>query len=177
MFIGYRTHIDREFVDNLYLLAPPFESSSYEQLQLACQYTNTPLEYKVYDPSIGKHIVNPIGVGLMYFFRMVHIAEEKISSRGIGSYSKKTLQPPRGRKHHGGQRCGEMETFCFAAHDGIENLTEILTTKSDCMGKKNKFLREALSSEYLTDTTKEEDMTPESVRLMEAYLKTVGIDL
>lgn len=173
---GYRTHIDKEFIDKLYVLAPPFESSSYEQLQVACKYTDTPLEYKIYDPSIEKYIINPEGVGYMYFFRMVHIAEDKISSRGIGSYSKKTLQPPGGRKNHGGQRCGEMETFCFAAHDGIENLSEILTTKSDCMGKKNKFLKTALASEYIKDIT-DDDMVPESVKLMEAYLKIVGIDL
>ena len=176
MFTGYSTHIDNEFISRLYLLAPPFESSSYEQLQLACQYTSTALEYKIYDPSIEKYIINPEGVGFMYFFRMIHIAEEKISARGIGSYSKKTLQPPGGRRNHGGQRCGEMETFCFAAHDGIENLTEILTTKSDCMGKKNKYLKEALASEYLKEVS-EDDMIPESVKLMEAYLKTVGIDL
>jgi len=84
---------------------------------------------------------NPVAVGYVYFLRMVHIAEEKLSARGIGAYAKRTLQPLGGRKNKGGQRCGEMETACIIGHDAPINLFEFLTTKSDCIERKNAYIR------------------------------------
>jgi len=168
--------IDEEFVNDLSIIQPPFESTTYENVLKACEYTNTPLEYKVHEPILDIDIVNKIGVGSMYFFRMVHIAENKIAARGIGSYSKKTMQPPGGRKNNGGQRCGEMETGCFIGHDGMENLAEVLTTKSDCIDLKNRYIREAIGSEFVKDSPVE-DTVPESVKLLENYLKVLGLTI
>jgi DNA-directed RNA polymerase beta subunit len=168
--------ISESFINKLTIIQMPFESVTYDQLHAACQYTNTKIEYKLTEPVSGYELVNKIAVGYMYFFRMVHIAETKIAARGIGTYTRRTLQPPRGRKTKGGQRVGEMETACFIAHDGLENLAEILTTKSDCIDAKNKWIRETIGSEYIKDTPVE-DMVPEGVKLFENYLKTIGIKI
>jgi DNA-directed RNA polymerase subunit beta len=70
----------------------------------ALEYTKTPAKYKMYDSVSNRWVYNPIAVGWMYFFKMIHIAETKLAGRGIGSYNKRTLQPLGGRKNRGGQR-------------------------------------------------------------------------
>lgn len=168
--------IDYNFIDELTLIQPPFESTSYSKVLEACEYTNTLREYKIFDPVAQTELINTIGVGYMYFFRMQHIAENKLAARGIGSYTRKTMQPPGGRKNRGGQRCGEMETCCLIAHDGMDNLFEFLTTKSDCLDLKNKYIREMIGSEFVKESPVE-DITPEGVKLFNSYLKLIGVTI
>ncbi|MCK5616476.1 DNA-directed RNA polymerase subunit beta, partial [Candidatus Pacearchaeota archaeon] len=130
---------------------------------------------QIYDPLSKTFLLNPIAVGYMYFFRMVHIAEEKIAARGIGTYAKRTLQPLGGRKNKGGQRIGEMEMACIVGHDAPHNLFEFFTTKSDCIDLKNEYIRQEIE----TDLVKEpEDISivPESVKLLNSYLTVIGVD-
>lgn len=167
--------IDEEFITNLTVLQPPFESCKIEDIQEAIKYTATKFKQEVYDPLSKTKFLNKIAVGYIYFFRMVHIAAEKLAARGIGSYAKRTLQPLGGRKNKGGQRCGEMETACIIGHDAPCNLFEFLTTKSDCIDLKNRYIREFIDTD-LVDDSKELDERPESVKLLNAYLTVLGVD-
>ena len=167
--------ITKEFIEQLTLIQPPFESVKMEDMKAASEYTGTTFKQKLYDPVSKQHIENEIAVGYVYFLRMVHIAEEKLAARGIGSYAKRTLQPLGGRKNKGGQRCGEMETACIIGHDSPINLFEFLTTKSDCIDLKNKYIRSFIESS-LVDETREVDEIPESVKLLNSYLTVIGVD-
>ncbi len=167
--------INEEFIQNLCLFQPPFESCKIEDIQEAIKYTQTKFKQTVYDPLSKTEMLNKIAVGHIYFFRMVHIAAEKLAARGIGSYAKRTLQPLGGRKNKGGQRCGEMETACIIGHDAPCNLFEFLTTKSDCIDLKNRYIRNFIDSD-LVDESKELDTRPESVKLLNAYLTVLGVD-
>jgi len=167
--------IDVKFVKDLSIIQPPFESACLEDLRKALEYTGTNFKQKLYDPLSMTEIVNEIAVGYIYFFRMVHIAEEKLAARGIGAYARRTLQPLGGRKNKGGQRCGEMETACLIGHDAPCNLFEFLTTKSDCIDLKNNYIRGFIESQLL-DESKELDTVPESVKLLNSYLTVIGVD-
>ena len=167
--------INSDFINNLTLIQPPFESCKIEDVQKAIAYTSTKFKQEVYDPLSKSKLVNKIAVGYIYFFRMVHIAAEKLAARGIGSYAKRTLQPLGGRKNKGGQRCGEMETACIIGHDAPCNLFEFLTTKSDCIDLKNRYIRDFIDTD-LVDDSKELDTRPESVKLLNAYLTVLGVD-
>ena len=167
--------ISKDFINSISLLQPPFESCKLPDIKKALGYTNTNFKEKIYDPLSKTHIQNEIAVGYIYFLRMVHIAEEKISARGIGTYAKRTLQPLGGRKNKGGQRCGEMETACIIGHDAPINLFEFLTTKSDCIDLKNQYIRRFIDP-HLVDDKKEVDEVPESVKLLNAYLTVIGVD-
>jgi len=168
--------ISLEFVDDLTLIQAPFESVTMDLTNQAMDYTNTPFEYKVYEPLAQDYLLNPVTVGYIYFFRMVHIAEERLAARGIGSYTKRTLQPLAGRKFRGGQRCGEMETACMIAHDGIENLFEMLTTKSDCITLKNDYIKAAIDIDpVISEDVTSDEIIPESVKLLHSYLTVIGI--
>jgi DNA-directed RNA polymerase beta subunit len=167
--------ITEEFIQNFTVIQPPFQSCRLEQVEEAMKYTGTEFKYKIYDPLSKVHLHNRIATGFIYFFRMVHIAEEKLAARGIGAYARRTLQPLGGRKNKGGQRCGEMETACLIGHDAPCNLHEFLTTKSDCIDLKNNYIRNLIESN-LTDNSKELDMVPESVKLLSSYLTVIGVD-
>ena len=167
--------IDDKFIEQLTIIQPPFESCKIEDVQQAIKYTSTKFKQEVYDPLSKTKFLNKIAVGHIYFFRMVHIAAEKLAARGIGSYAKRTLQPLGGRKNKGGQRCGEMETACIIGHDAPCNLFEFLTTKSDCIDLKNRYIRDFIDS-GLVDESKDLDTRPESVKLLNAYLTVLGVD-
>ena len=169
------TIIDEKFIDEFYLIQAPFESVTMQMMEQAMSYADTPFTQKVYDPVSEMEIENPINVGFIYFYKMVHIAEARLAARGIGSYSKKTMQPLGGRRNKGGQRCGEMETSCFIGHNAITNLDECMTTKSDCVERKTEYLKQVIESKEI-DLSGIENSKAETVRLLEAMLKTVGLD-
>ena len=167
--------IDVTFIKDLSIIQPPFESSCLEDLKEALKYTGTNFKQKLHDPLSATEIAHEIAVGYIYFFRMVHIAEEKLAARGIGAYARRTLQPLGGRKNKGGQRCGEMETACLIGHDAPHNLFEFLTTKSDCIDLKNSYIRGFIESQLLNES-QDLDTVPESVKLLNSYLTVIGVD-
>lgn len=167
--------ITKEFIDDFTIIQPPFESCKLEDLQKAMEYTGASFTSVLFDPLSQVKLKNEIAVGYIYFFRMVHIAEEKLAARGIGAYARRTLQPLGGRKNKGGQRCGEMETACLIGHDAPSNLFEFLTTKSDCIDLKNSYIRNFIGSNLIEDT-KDLDTVPESVKLLNSYLTVIGVN-
>jgi len=167
--------ITKEFIQDFTIIQPPFESCKLEDAKKAMEYTSTDFSQKLYDPLSQIHLNNPIAVGYIYFFRMVHIAEEKLAARGIGAYARRTLQPLGGRKNKGGQRCGEMETACLIGHDAPCNLFEFLTTKSDCIDLKNNYIRGFIESSLLEENH-DVNTIPESVKLLNSYLTVLGVD-
>ena len=167
--------IDEKFIKDLTLIQPPFESVTKEQIIEALEYTNTKPKYKIYDPLSKKEVENDIATGYIYFFKTVHIAEERLAARGIGSYSRRTLQPLGGRKNKGGQRCGEMETACLIGHDAMIDLHEFFTTKSDCIDLKNEYIRNYIETDLVPNKEVLVDI-PESVKLLGAYLTVLGTE-
>jgi len=167
--------ITKEFLENFTIVQPPFESCKREDIKEAMKYTGTKYTQKIYDPVSKEYLLNKVTCGYGYFFRMIHIAEEKLAARGIGAYARRTLQPLGGRRNKGGQRCGEMETACLIAHDSPCNLFEFLTTKSDCIELKNHYIRNYIERDLIEDNI-DLDAVPESVKLLNSYLTVLGVD-
>ncbi|OQB41679.1 MAG: DNA-directed RNA polymerase subunit beta [candidate division CPR1 bacterium ADurb.Bin160] len=167
--------IDENFVNEIKIIQPPFESTNYEKLMKAKKFTNSKFKQKLFDPASNNFIQNEISVGHMYFFKMTHIAEEKLAARGIGPYTKRTLQPLKGKKNRGGQRLGEMEVSCLIAHDAKENLKECLTKKSDSIDLKNEWLKNEINPNPFIKN-EDIDETIESTRILESYLTVIGVD-
>jgi len=179
-----------EDIHNLKLTfpAPPFESSTRQQLLNACIYLNPdlPKNFEAYfkqdsydelpdlSPLLEK-VIMPDGteryasVGYVYFYKLVHKASEKIAARSGGKLSKKTLQPVSGRRQQGGQRFGEMEVWALLAYDAILNLKEISGLKSDDLEKKiNHIIKQLYGSDV---AFKGQDL--ETVKLLKAYLSVL----
>lgn len=162
-------------LDNFFLIQPPFESVTWKELTAALKYTNTPFEYEVFDPISGKKIQNTVNCGYMYFMKLNHISQDKISYRGIGPYSAKTSQPLGGKSRKGGQRLGEMEIWAIIGHNAEKNLNEFISVKSDSIKLRNKYISEMMcNDELLLDS--DDDEVPQSLRLLQTNLKAIGLD-
>jgi DNA-directed RNA polymerase beta subunit/DNA-directed RNA polymerase beta' subunit len=73
----------------------------------------------------------PVTVGYQYFFKLNHLAADKIAARSTGPYEPITRQAVRGRRRSGGQRLGEMELWALCAHRADKLLRELLGPRSD----------------------------------------------
>jgi len=161
----------------IYTIQPPFQSTPPGDLLKAMEFVGAKSKIRIIDPTTNSEIENPISIGYMYFDKLVHRATEKLSARSIGPYNKKTSQPISGKSNRGGHRLGEMEVWALLAHDAKRFLNDILTTHSDSIGKKNKVLAEILQNPSLVSDDEDLDDKPQSLRVMEAYLNTMGLTM
>lgn len=173
----------KSIVENFYVIQPPFESASFENIKKLMIKYNSTVHHKIFDPISKKTIANSangngILCGYMYWMKLLHMAKEKFSARSISTYSYKTMQPIGGRKNNGGQRFGEMETWCLAAYDALYNLDETMTIKSDAIDQKYKYIANTLKGikvdEYVRNNNKKET---ETYNLLKNYLRIIGTDL
>jgi len=168
--------ITKDFVEELYIIQPQFNSITREDIDKIMKFTNTEYEVKIFDPNSNEYIENDIAVGYMYLMKLTHIAENKLAYRSINTSSRKTMQPTAGKKMNGGQRCGEMESGCAVSNDMPINQTEFYTVKSDCIDAKNNYLKQELNTEF-TMIKEDPDMEPETIKLLKANLRVLGIDI
>jgi DNA-directed RNA polymerase beta subunit len=83
------------------------------------------------DGRTGLPIKARIFVGVVEYFRLVHIASKKIHARSTGPRDPLTRQPRDGRRFGGGLRIGEMESSALAAHGSSRVLQERFRELSD----------------------------------------------
>jgi len=100
-----------------------------------------------------------------------------MSGRSIGPYSNKTLQPLGGKSNQGGHRFGEMEVWGILGHGAKNQLKDFLTTQSDSVGLKSKLLADIIRNPDLLNNLEEIDEQPQSLKLLNAYLKVLGIEI
>jgi len=182
MKTGIKKYLDAEMendaelcIKNLYLIQPPFDSISFDNVTNAMNYTNSKFEYDCFDPISNKHTLNPVAAGSQYFIKLNHIAKDKLAKRGVGPYSSKTCQPLEGKSRKGGQRLGEMEMWAMAAHGATDNLNEFLTTKSDSIKFRNRYISKMMNNDesILNDN---DDSVSQAIRLFQNSLISIGLD-
>ncbi len=159
---------------NEFLVVEPFsryETKGYinEAKQMGI---NTDPKFTLYDPRTGEPYENKITVGYRYFFKLNHLADDKVHARSTGPYTLVTQQPVRGKAQKGGRRFGEMEVWALEAH-GVPNLLhEMLTIKSDDVVG-----RAAAYKAIITNQKINPPKIPESFSVLEKELLGLGIKL
>ena len=166
----------QEAINKLRVTVPAYQSALPEQIMKCMMLVEARETFKINLPVLG-YIENEIACGYMYWLKLVHRARDKSSSRSIGPYSRKTSQPLGGKKRKGGHRLGEMEQWALASHGAKIFLKDLLTTHSDSSGLKNKVLADMLQNpDLVKDDDDEIEYRPQSLMLMDAYLKQVGME-
>lgn len=166
-----------EAIDKISLIQPPFNSISPEKLFELFKKHKVKIKQKLFDPELDLTYQNEISVGNIFYEKLLHRANNKISYRSIGPYSSKTMQPLGGKSKQGGQRLGEMEVWALLGHGSKEFLKNLLTVHSDSPGLKNKMLSELLQNEEIENIYDENDVKPQTLRLLDVYFKAIGINL
>jgi DNA-directed RNA polymerase subunit beta len=190
----YKPHRDMEFIEFLknakeseilayaQLLAekgiryacPVFEGLSLEEVKEQLKLAGLPEDGKVKlrDGKTGEYFDYPCTVGYMYLMKLIHMVEDKIHARSVGSYSIITQQPLGGRAHFGGQRFGEMEVWAAEAHGAAYALQELLTVKSDDV-----IGRTQLYKSIVRGDLPPEPSMPESFNVLVKKLRGLCIDV
>jgi len=114
-----------------------------------------------------------ISADYMYFTRLSHIAEDKISARSMESYDL-SGQPTTGKRKTA-QRFGEMEVWNLVAYNALPILNEFLNEKSDSFSRKLEFIYSVLTGNDLVLSNDRFDQ--ESLKIFKVFLYQVGLKL
>ena len=98
------------------LIFPPFQTPKRSDIIEAMKMCGLKTKYPLYLPQFDKKS-DPVAVGYIYVSKLEHIAEKKISSRGIGPYIEKTKLPTAGKARGGAQSLGEYDVYSLLAWD------------------------------------------------------------
>ncbi|MEK7151007.1 MAG: DNA-directed RNA polymerase subunit beta [Patescibacteria group bacterium] len=114
-------------------ICPAFIDPTEAEIRAELKKAGIPETGKVplFDGRTGEKFSQDVTVGVIYMLKLVHMVEDKIHMRSIGSYSLITQQPLGGKAQGGGQRFGEMEVWALEAYGASHTLQEIITIKSD----------------------------------------------
>ncbi|MCL5408588.1 MAG: DNA-directed RNA polymerase subunit beta, partial [Candidatus Omnitrophica bacterium] len=153
---------------------PVFESIKEAEIKELLIKIGLPKDGKsvLYDGRSGERFLQPVTVGYIYIMKLIHLSDEKVHARAVGSYSLITQQPLGGKAQFGGQRFGEMEVWALEGYGAAHTLKEILTVKSDdTKGRKKIYESIVKGLDY------KEDNLPESFHVLTKELNGLGFDL
>ena len=87
---------------------PIFDSINYEQLRhiLKQDGFNENAKMVLYDGRTGEKFLNEVTVGVMYYLKLSHLADDKLHARSTGPYSLITQQPLGGKAQFGRAESG-----------------------------------------------------------------------
>ncbi|KAH0998273.1 DNA-directed RNA polymerase beta subunit, partial [Candidatus Tremblaya phenacola] len=122
------------------------------------------------DGVTGKRFKYPATVGTMYYFKLHHLAEDKMHARSTGTYSIITQQPLGGKAQFGGQRFGEMEVWALEAYGAAYTLHEMLTIKSDDIWGRIKMYENIIKDSFILRTS-----VPESFNVLLREIRSLGV--
>jgi hypothetical protein len=83
---------------------------------------------KLYDPESGKHI--DVLTGPLYFNRLHHIAEDKVSTRSAATSYDINMQPSKAGSHEKAKRLGNLATTVALSNDATAVLRDIATVRA-----------------------------------------------
>ncbi|QHR82656.1 DNA-dependent RNA polymerase subunit RPO132 [Brazilian porcupinepox virus 1] len=80
----------------------------------------------LYDPETDRPYTSKVFSGPIYYLRLRHLTQDKVTVRCRGKKTKLIRQANEGRRRGGGIKFGEMERDCIIAHGAANTITEIL---------------------------------------------------
>lgn len=158
----------------LYFIAAPFQTPSTKQLMETAKFVGAKLESPMLLPELNTKTKYPVAWGIMYIQKLEHISEIKQSARNVGPYVKTTLEPTRGKAKAGGQRMGELDTWCLLSYDAKKVLNDFWVVNGDNPEVKNQVITDIYkkgSADINTDVERSG-----SGQMFDAILICMGVD-
>jgi DNA-directed RNA polymerase subunit beta len=154
--------------------SPVFNGAPYESIQKILKGAGLPEDGKtvLHDGRTGEPFLNAVTVGVMYYLKLAHLADDKIHARSTGPYSLVTQQPLGGKAQFGGQRVGEMEVWAVEAYGAANILQEFLTVKSDAMEGRTRIYEAIIKGEYVSTPG-----IPESFNVLVQELRGLALNI
>lgn len=126
----------------------------------------------LYDGRTGEAFKKKVTVGVMYYLKLAHLADDKIHARSTGPYSLITQQPLGGKAQFGGQRVGEMEVWAIEAYGAANILQEFLTVKSDAIEGRVRVYEAIVKGDFVSTPG-----MPESFNVLVQELRGLGLNI
>lgn len=140
----FNTYIQDTLKNKLKLIAAPFQGDTVDQVVNTAKKLGIQLAEYLYLPELGPNVKTkyPVAIGIMYMQRLEQIAGLKSHARNVGRYIKTTMNPTRGKARAGGQKMGEMDTWCLLSYgtEGKDVLKEMFAVSADNQDIKNQVL-------------------------------------
>lgn len=134
----------------LKLLVAPFQGDSIDQILTARDKFGVKFAEYLTIPELGPNARTqyPVACGIMYFQRLEQIAELKSHARNVGRVVKTTLNPTRGKARAGGQRMGEMDSWCLLSYgkEGKEIIRQMFATSADNLDVKRQVISDIVKN-------------------------------
>lgn len=153
---------------------PIFDAYNYDDLKKLFKKSGLDEDGKknLYDGRSGERFKKKVTVGVMYYLKLAHLADDKVHARSTGPYSLITQQPLGGKAQFGGQRVGEMEVWAIEAYGASNVLQEFLTVKSDSIDGRTRVYEAIVKGNFVTTPG-----IPESFNVLVQELRGLGINI
>jgi DNA-directed RNA polymerase beta subunit len=144
--ISYKTLVDKVVTDGFVpIIVPPFKSPNEESVVKALKLVGGSTKYKLKFNIDGRNITTkPVSIGIIYVYKLEHLGDKKIHSRGIGPYMAKTLAPTQGKKNSGAAMIGEYDFYSLLAYDASTVIDELFGPLSSDHATKNEIVSEII---------------------------------
>jgi len=163
--------IDDNYVMPIYV--PQFQEPTIQMIEETMKFLGLKKRYYLDLPEFKSKTLEPVAVGYLYYKKLEQQAEYKQSVRSTGRYNQATGQATQGKSAGGGQRVGEMDTWCLISHGAETTLKELMGGLSDDMATKNEMISDIINNGYTE--YKEPRRSPSTERL-KVYLTGTMIE-
>ena len=162
------------YKSNKKIAVPVFNGMTYGDVKEYLKICGLEEEGKhtLYDGRTGEPFKNKVTIGVMYYLKLAHLADDKIHARSTGPYSLVTQQPLGGKAQFGGQRVGEMEVWAIEAYGASNILQEFLTVKSDSIGGRTSIYEAIVKGKFVSTPG-----IPESFNVLVQELRGLGLNM
>ena len=138
--------IDDNYVMPIYI--PQFKEPNMKMIQDTMKFLGLKNTYYLNLPEWKTKTLEPVAVGYLYYKKLEQQAAYKQSVRSIGRYNQSTGQATQGKSAGGGQKVGEMDTWCLISHGAETTLKELFGPMSDDMATKNEVISDIVNNGY-----------------------------
>jgi hypothetical protein len=160
--------------DNKYvsIMIPPFQAPSKQQIFNTLRFLELDFGYELKLPEFNTYTKDKVPVGIVYIYKLEHIANKKIKSKSSTTYKQKTGQPIH-TSEDSAQKSGEFDSWALLSWDAESVIKELYAVMSDDIITKKKMIQNIIK----TGSTNLEisDLSP-TKNLVANYLKIVGVN-